>query len=363
MKSFKCANCGSTKYVQIQEDKYKCAYCEAEFEFLSAEKSAFEKNLSAQKLKKGVKVYKASLTEEEFRKNALIQLSMNKNTPLDILEKANFDYVNYNYVFFASFDICYYELVQNAIRDVDSKTVSLADSQMARFITRINKCIPLSSDCLVEQNNLIIKDFQNDELDRYSATIGFGKDEKIVCPEKSVVESGIETMAEKMKAVVKQGTEVFEVMYKVENVQIFAVPEYSLSYKYNSETYKLSSFAHKLNIVGTMPNSKDIKKLENKKAKPINLITMVICLAMISFSLLHLAFFKFYRFLTLDIVLFVVSIGMLIFNLLINKNIDRLVKREWFGLKRESLIAYMSKSDVKTTSNDKEFINSFFCLL
>ena len=36
MKSFKCSNCGSTKYTQVKEDKYICAYCETEFEFLSA---------------------------------------------------------------------------------------------------------------------------------------------------------------------------------------------------------------------------------------------------------------------------------------------------------------------------------------
>ena len=359
MKSFKCANCGSTKYVQIQEDKYKCAYCEAEFEFLSAEKNAFEKSLSAQKLKKGVKVYRATLTEEDFRKNALIQLTMNKNAPLDILEKAEFDYVKYSYAFFASFDICYYEIVHNDTKDISKKTVSLADSQMARFITKMSKCIPLSSECSVEQNNLILKEFHSDNLDGYSATIGFGKEEKIACPEKDIVECGIETMAEKMKAVVKQGTQIYEVMYKVENVRIFAVPEYSLSYKYNGETYKLSSFAHKINIVGTMPKSKDIKKLEQKKARPVNIITMVICLAMITFSILHMSFFKFYRFITLDIILFLVSILILVASLLFNKGIDNIVKRDCFRLKRDGLIKYLSKSDIKITSNDKEFINSF----
>lgn len=357
MKGFKCSNCGSSKYVQIKEDKYKCAYCDAEFEILSAEKSAFEKSLTAQGLKKGVRVFKASVSEEAFYKNALIQLTMGKKTPTDILEKGKLGFVKYRYVFFANFDVRYYEVSHDSAKSVDENTVSLISSQTARFVTKINKCVPLTTGCTKEQIDIFTKNFDSGEINSMSV-VGFGKDEKISCPDKASVESVIEPVAEEYKSILKQSKYGMDLMYRIENVQLLAIPEYILEYEYGNSTYSLRSFAHKLNVVGTMPNSNYTSK-KMKRLNTVNLVTMIISLVMSAFSILHLLFFRYYSLLTFDFVLLIVSIGMLIFNLIINTNLGKRIKVEKFKDKRESLLNYMSKNDIKTTSNDKELINSF----
>ena len=359
MKSFKCSNCGSNKYTQIKEDKYVCAYCETEFEIVSAEKDAFEKHLSSATLKKGTQVFKASIPEETFYKDALIQLSMNKNTPLDVLEKGKFGFVKYRYVFFASCEINYYQLTQNSMSRLDKKTISLADSQMVRSLSKIRKCIPITRDCSQEQINLVLSDFDSGLLDTYAATIGFEKGDKITCPEQAEVERNIEIVAENFRDVVRNENFGSDVIYKIAKVQLFAIPEYSLEFKYDNKTYALSSFAHRLNIVGTMPNSNEYKQSENKKQNPVNLMTMIICLAMSAYSVLHMLFFRLYGLLGLDIVLLIVSIAIYVVNLSINKSIAIMVKKKYFETKKENLMKHLSSKDIGITLNDKESINSF----
>jgi hypothetical protein len=359
MKSFKCSNCGSTKYTQVKEDKYICAYCETEFEFLSAEKSAFEKNLSSATLKKGVQVYNAEITEDAFYKNALMQLTMNKTTPIDVLEKSKFSFVKYRYIYFASCEINYYQLSHISVNSLNKKTVSLADSQMARYLSKVTKCVPITKDCLPEQINLIMSDYDTGLLDQYATTVGFGKDEKIKCPDQSEVERCIEMVAENFRDIVKSENAVGDVIYRVEKVQLFAVPEYSLEFNYNNTSYTLSSFAHRLNIVGTMPNSQEYKQSERKKMNPVNLITMIICLVMSTYSVLQMLFFNYYGLLTLDIILLILSIVIYVMNLSINMSIEKMVKKKYFETKRDNLIKHLSSKDIETTLNDKEFINSF----
>lgn len=359
MKSFKCSNCGSTKYTQVKEDKYICAYCDSEFEFISAEKDSFEKHLSTATLKKGINVYKAAIKEEDFYKNALIQLSMNKTTPVDVLEKSNFSFVKYRYIFFASCEINYYQLTHNTISSLDKKTISLADSQMVRSLSKIRRCIPITRDCSPEQINLVLSDYDSGLLDQYSATVGFEKGEKISCPEQAEVERNIEIVAENFRDVVRNESAVSDVVYKIVNVKLFAIPEYSLEFKYNNASYTLSSFAHRLNIVGTMPNSTEYKQSEKKKSNPVNLITMIICLVMSVYSVLHMLFFRLYRLITFDIILLILSIAIYVFNLSINKTIEIRVKKKYFETKKDNLIKHLSNNDIKTSLNDKEFINSF----
>ena len=357
MKEFKCKNCGSSKYIQIKEDKYKCFYCDSEFDIVSAEKDAFEINLLGRQYKNNIKVLRTNVTEDEFYKNVLIQLSMNKNSPAGILDECKFDFVKYRYIYFAVCDIEYYEIDQTNVYGVDSQSANLAFSQDSNCVAKVRQNILITKDCFTEQSNIALKVFEKNLIQNFS--MSNIKELKIKTPDKKEVETAIKNASNHLKDKIKREHNSRELTSKIINVEIYAIPEYSIEYKYKNEKYCLYSYAHELNIMGSLPNKKDYTIKENKKLMPVNIILGALCILMSAFSLLHVWFFKFFRFYILDLILFVLSIVMLALNLTISRVMILKLKKKVLKEKKESLLKYISKNNIKLNLNDEECINSF----
>ena len=101
IQNLKCGNCGSSNYKQISEDIFECTYCKANIVNVNSLKDYFVSDIeNTSGLKNNIRFIKANISEDEFYKQALIHLSMNKFSPDDILEKSNFEFVDYKYIFY-----------------------------------------------------------------------------------------------------------------------------------------------------------------------------------------------------------------------------------------------------------------------
>lgn len=357
MKQFKCESCGSTKYTQTREDKFKCNYCGAEFDKPSVEKIMFNSSISKLKYENNIKYIDACISEDNFYQKALAYLSMNKFTPSDILS-SKFNYVKYRYVFFAVFDIEYYSIEQGDFKKSNKSSINLKYSQDSEMLNIKTMCIKLT-DCTKEQESLITDNF-DESLNNvpYTTSMPNIKD-KINCPNENEIQEYIVKTANKEKQLVQFKFPTKDITYKISNVEILAIPEYSLQYTYKDTVYTLYSYAHKLNIVGNMPASKEYTKRKNKAFKLSTIISILMCLSIISFSLSHLLFFKLYSYLSLDLILLLSSCSILIIHLILNVIITRKVNKQYFNEKKKILLNYFSQHNIKTNINDEEFINSF----
>ncbi|MBE7074964.1 MAG: hypothetical protein E7376_03200 [Clostridiales bacterium] len=358
MEKFKCENCGSSKYLQIEEDKCVCQYCGAKFNISKTVKDFFLSDLTKNK-RNNVKFLEANVSEDEFYKKALMHLQINKLSPKDILD-SEFSYVNYRYVFFAVFDVDFYS--ENYFNH--SNTTNVSPKKTKDFVTGNTMCVKLTQDCPTQQAKLILNSY--DELyltSKFNAPLL--KDVKINYPKKQEVDSIIENAINNHKNSEIMSSQNYQMLkkskynnlvHKISNLQILAVPEYYLEYTYKNQKYKLSSFAHELNIFGNIPKSNNFKKEKECKLKPLSLSTIVITTAMIVFALYNLLINKSIKLVSVTAIFFAVSIAILVLSLIISYYVTKKMNNKYFEEKKTAFITFAKKQNIQLTTEDENHL-------
>ena len=363
MEKFKCANCGSSKYVQTKHDELACEYCGSKFNVENTIKDFFISDLSKIKNRNNVKFVSANVTEQEFYKNALAYLAVNKNSPKDILT-ANFSHVKYRYVFFAVFDL------HLSLDSCFSGPEGV--SKHSHYLSTKTMCVKLTEDCISKQSSLILNSYDKLYENSTFSTPAL-KGVKLSYPSKKDADATIEAAVEDYKkknnayilrekqtslnAYSAQSAYNSQVAHKVSKLQILAVPEYSLEYTYQNKTHTLYSFAHDLNIVGDVVKCDELKTKLNKALMPLTISNLLFGVPTALFSLYGLLIRRLLKFSNVFKMLFIISLVFAFASFAITVCVQSIQENKVFELKKEQFLKYAEQNQIEITQKDISYIN------
>ena len=264
-KIFKCTNCGSSEFKQVSEDFLQCVYCGAKLQNEKSLKSDFTKDIIQARAVRNIQYFKPAMTEDGFYKKAISHLMMSKNTPNDILDMSEFGFVDYRYEYFVKADVEFYLLKVDKKADDDKLSLSAKNKQFNGhheqiLVIALNEDLP-SKELLDEVS--ILSDYEDDEYDFDLESLA-SKEVKQRPPKKEQIKGVLDRTLEdyKAKLLEKDQTGSNYVDHRVRSLKLYALPVYSLRYKYAHEDYEIISSACKFNITGTFPKAKE--PLKNK---------------------------------------------------------------------------------------------------
>ena len=368
MKKFKnleCADCGSSHYKQIADDLFECEYCGAKIINDNSVRDSFVSDIKdVNNINKKIYFIKTNIKEDVFYKKALTHLSMNKNSPTDILE-SKFEFVKARYVFYISLDVDFEVLsVSNVFSQNYSGTkINISTKESTIFSEGKYICNPITNDTLFDQTKYVLQNISNLSSDIYSVQMTNNeiKERNIILPTKEEVnrkiDEAINEHKSKMLAFSKnRGTNV---IHKINSIKIYAIPEYSIEYEYKGQKYKLTSFANNLNIIGDVPNDeKSVKKAENKRYLPIFTLSLLLFISNILFGIYNIIN-RSYSALKYNLILILATIIFFVLGELIYRILIKNYKIKLFKTKKSNLEKHLSSINLKFDEGDTLFIESF----
>lgn len=356
-KIIKCSNCGSSNFKQISNDLFECAYCSAKLQNDNSIKDDFINDINKSKAKKYIKYINAKISEEEFYKKALAHLSINQNTPTDLLNTAKFSFVEYEYKFFAVVDVDFASMQISA--DKENLVSLLFNQQTTSEIGQI-LCIDLGENHFPELimdevvENYKSVEYLSEDIDSQEKT------NKITLPSKDTIKSKIDKCVETLKRkILASNKHSNHVSHKINEITIVALPIYSLKFTYKDKQYKIYSSANKLNLIGEFPiNSSSLKSQVEKKVLPFTLLSCACSIGAIVFSIINLTN-KLLGLIKYDVIFAVISLLGFGANYLANKIIYLKKSKELYIEKRNELKIFFEKSKINLTSEDEKYIQKF----
>ena len=355
-KALKCANCGSSDFKQLSDDLFECIYCSAKIQNDNSVKEDFDRDLDEAKLRGKVKYIKATIDEKEFYKKAISHLAVNKFSPSDLLEKGKFGFVEYDYYFFAVLDVDFTAMKVSARRD---DLVSLLSNQQVNSTIGKYFCVEISDGVENTYMNEVME--QVEDIHQFSHTIasGTGKSGKINLPSQEVIKAKVDECVEDFKKKILLADKASNhVAYKVNKIDLVALPVYTLKFEYGGKKYKLSSSASKLRIIGDFPHNNDLKKEASKKILPFTFISALASIGGAVFAIVHLII-RLLALVKYDLILAGVALATFAISELAYKWKYRKKSKEVYEQKLKSLKKFLKQSEIKLSKKDEEYIHKF----
>lgn len=353
----KCSNCGSSDFRQLSEDLFECVYCSTKIQNDNSIKDDFVEDIKSAKVKKSVKYIKALVSEDQFYKKALAHLGVSRHTPSDLFTKGEFGFVEYDYKIFAVLDVDFTVMTVSAGND---NLVSLLSHQQVNAEASKLICVELSKDT---EN-----DFMNDVLnyaDSWDSKEQFvssdqGKGKKVVFPSQEVVKAKIEeSIASFKNKILAEDRLSNYVAHKVNKIDMYALPVYSLRFTYKGKQYKLSSSAHEIRFVGDFPKEEySITKQVEKKVLPITMASFVISICAIIFAMINLSN-RLLSWVKYDIILAIASIVGFGVSWFAYKIAYRKKSSDIYEQKLNCLKGYLKQQGKELTVSEEEYIQKF----
>ena len=297
IQNLKCGNCGSSKYKQISEDLFECSYCQANIVNVNSLKDYFVSDIDKTSgLQNNIRFIKANFSEDEFYKQALIHLSMNKFSPEDILEKSRFEYVDYKYIFYLIIDVEFEGkfVNNNSTNNNTDDSFYISNNEKTLYNEYKVVAIPLMDNCPIQKDKLILNDL--DMLLNSQNTSPLSKIDKdklnIKTPSKEYIEKTLSDIKNQYKnEILRKKQNLNNVECHIKKLKVLGIPEYNLEFVYNNQNYNVSSFAYSLNIMGNIPSiSKEVKKQENLRKYMVTMSLSMVAVLSILFGIYNMYF-------------------------------------------------------------------------
>lgn len=357
METIKCESCGSTEYQKIGINRYKCDYCGATFRAKSKQNKNFDpNNFFEEGFVEYLKFFKVKESKEEFKKAVFSKLAMTKDVPEDVLN-CSFSEVKLEHVYFVYFDM---------------KFSVMKNDGMLEYIGSAEPCNCVTEGTLQDMANQINLNRDRYRFAKIRDDYNSSEDVRLTDISKEELYEAVEEIAEAGKELFIQKNKLkSNVTYNINNIQLWAIPKYSIEFTYKGKNYKMESFADMINVYGEMPmlekNEKEYEKefkQEMKRTTGIpSFISTIICLVIALFSLSNFLFFRYYRFLIVELILMIVSAVILVGNIALyaitNAVKSKKVKGRLFTRKKQNLINRLNKEKLQLDSNDELNIKSY----
>ncbi len=355
----KCSNCGSANFSQESDSMFKCAYCGTTIQMERGIQEQFMSALGARtRSNKNLHILLPTYSKDEFLKNTIINLGINPETPEDVLQ-ATFSPVQQTYN-------CYIVLETefNTVKISSSTTEPTQADVDANDIKTFYSCIKASGDTEDKTNQIMLDDVE--EMSLYS-TLPLTKENlnKIhyTLPDKKDIDQAIEDNINKIKNDILAETKDKDivVVHKINKIDMYIAPEYTVEYEYNGKKHKEFSFAYKVSNQSDPPLAqngleKRIKKSTTKCVMP----SIILSIASIAFALVHLIVFKTLDLIFIDGILAVSSLIVYFITKAISKRLIVKIKTQLFYQKQQRLFDHFKKNDLpKLTMQDQENINNY----
>lgn len=363
LKKLKCDQCGSVDFIQQENDLYSCKFCGAKIKLQNPVKDKILKDLKSPKnLKHTIKFIKAKVKEEEFYKNALTNLSMNRQSPNDILE-SSFTGVDYTYKFFAVIKADFKAMkVENVVREQTANSIHFSSTSIINYNEDKNLTIKISDDMTDEELKLLSKD--SDVWQDKSIAEELSNDEvnNISLPSSTQIEDVVNKAIENVKRNIlenKVEDDSNTIVCDIESIVIYAIPKYSIDYTYKDKKYRIESFAHSLNLRGKIAIDKNNRKPQKNNAMHVfNLISIVLSVVGIIFSIMimNLRLYKLNFSAAMTILVFAL---LFIINTIVEVVVLKNTRKKNFENKKSKLITFIKKSGYKLSNKDISYIDNF----
>lgn len=363
-KTLKCPNCASSRYIQLSEGLFECEYCKAKIQDDDSIKQTFLEDISSTKTKKQIHLVKAVVEEKQFLKKAFMYLSLSKRSPLDILSNSTFSPVKCNYVFYAIVDAEFSVISiknhehYNPYKNADRLSVDFQESVVYTHGHKL--CIPLTNSNNEGQTKFVLDTNYTITNKKYSKpiTVNQLQQKGLNLPKKEIVEQYIDQAISSHKIQMKAYAPLYRIVHKINKIDIFAIPEYSLEYTYENKKYKLTSFAYQINILGDIPLEKNFSKKKNKAEIVSSTITTFATSLSILFCLFNLIY-RYNKLIVFDMAFALISVVSLIISLIISKHSKKKISKSVFSCQKNNLAEHLQKYSISLTDDDLNFIDSY----
>lgn len=353
----KCDNCGSSNFSVDKNGIYRCTYCNSTVHIESSAKEEFIDFLNAfSTTNKRLHFIKATKSKQEFLKQAKIELSMDANSPTDIL-KATFGELESSYAYYVVFEYDF-----NFIKLSDSLVVG-KDLSTGVKKSSYRVCLKIEEN---NENNPLCKLFLQD-LDKTNsvvlsnqAMINKVSDFDLQVPDKSLVEKIIDKNINGFKEKIIQQTNRpdIAVIPLIRKIDLYIVPEYSVEYEYNGQKNKLVSFAYQTQTINQCSQNTLAKKIK-KQSIIFNSIFYGVCGLAVLLALVHILFIRTQSLVYVDFAMAGLCVLVFLLTRFVSKKLIIKTKKKHFESKREATLDYLAKNDIKLTRQDYEIINNY----
>lgn len=373
----KCSNCGSSIFDQPEEGHYKCCYCGSTLKDDDAVKKSFIKFLNSKtKTNSNIHIVDSLVSKEEFFKKAISTIALSKDSPLDVLT-AKFEDVKLQYSYFivlnAEFQMAtlsknYFSNVPFLNSTENNKTVSIQAKLKAEedlVSQELTICSPVYKNYNSSQSEMVYKDLDSLIENGNVVTISAERleKEKISLPTKQVFSDRLDEIINESKGELLEAAKNSNarIMHKINSIDLYIIPKYSLTYHYNDNLCTITSFAYETKIMGNIPNdTKSLNEEYRKKAAYLPSISISVSAITSILAILHMkgVFPSSLYWINL---LYIPLIGLsfltcsFIYRIIVKK-----ILKNRYMVKRQKLEEFFTTTKpTKLTLSDKEYIDSF----
>lgn len=366
----KCSNCGSSIFEQLQDDSYKCSYCGSIAKDNDDEKQSFMKFLNSKSTKSGrIHILNRLADKKDFYRQAVEHIALSKHSPEDILT-AQFSDVEIRYSYFlvlnaefkvATLSNAYFDDISYATAKNKSITINSQMQTEEDVVSEsINVCSPLHTNPYEGESQKFYEDITAEFEAPSSITITADqlKEDNIKLPNKSVISAAIDRIISETKTelIESRNEKNIRIMHKINQIDLYIVPEYVLKYKYNNKNYEVESFAYDISVVGTMPNdSENLRALVLKKTAKYPIVSISVSLLGIIFAIIHMTTNRLYDLVVVDFVLIPVMLLVFLSTFFIDKLLTKSILTKRYNRKKQKLKEFFQENKVMNLSQKEDF--------
>lgn len=385
-----CSQCGSSDVEIIDDEFASCKHCGGVIQLKKISINETTNNINnyynSNHFPSNLYYVDGKLPKAEFERNVPISISLNKDTPIDVLENCIFDTPRKIYSQFLVANIKFEGFVtatvgydrQEEYIDYERKNMGnghYADVQVIKkrkvtdwkpFSTNISSieecCVGLGqtndddSDCFLSE----IKALKGG-MDVYPFEQLENKADITIEPaNESDLRDAIAYGKRRLERSVKfPGDHVkdtnFNVSHQILNQERYIIPTWAMDYEHENEAYQVRSFFSSYKAMGTVPDvSKEIKHEIDEKAKPYYVVSMLSSIITIVFALLLCFVLKDTSLIVGNIILLVISIICFIVYKVKRQKFYRNTYNEKLQLKKEKLKEYLKEHGYKELTPAEE---------
>ena len=357
LKKIKCSQCGATKFIQYSSNIIECMYCGTKMSQSNSIKDKFINEFKTDNIDSStIKYLKTKVKEEEFYKMALIHLGFNKYSPSDIFD-SKIGQVKCCYKYFAVIDVDFTAIsINNA--DEWSNNLNILHRETVEYKLDKYMCISLSDGITNSQLEQVSNNIEN-LLELKNSVVTEPTNDNV--PDMAIVQQRIENAIDDYTIQLKnnevRSTKSDIITHNINEINIIAMPQYSLDYQYNGKTYTITSFATQLKLEGEIPKrSKEIQNYCSKKTRFLDYVTLIFAMVTITFACFHLINRKL-GLIGIDISLIVITVVVYLVNILIKNALKKQKSEELFKIQFKKFELLLQKKAIKLMDKEKIYIN------
>ncbi len=388
-KSLQCKNCGSVEFDMLSNQMLRCKHCGAVLDLDRKVVNNFitNNNVKSNPGKQGnsYHIVEKTLSENDFLREAYLDIIMDKHSPTDILtasfqplvcENSQFMVVNAHYDCNYSCSVGFHRKEQyetyervfdaNLHTTVNKKVIkerTVTDWQPYNGNVSGDKITTVK---LGGEDNETASDFLSRDIEAIGVS---GKMREYDAQNDSSISIITPTDLD-MKWAIRKGEDAIEegielpgdeqkdynrtISHTINSINYYIIPEYSLKFKYEGEGYQISSLAYALKTNWTVPDVlKSVKKSISKKAQPYAISSLVLSLFTLIFSIFTFFVLHPAIMLWLNVVFIILTIALYVFYVKKEEAIDSKVKDDIFKEKLTNLQHFLSKEGLEPLTDNE----------